>query len=393
MKTRDELDSCIEQCRERVRTARRIVIKLGSRVLVQNAGRPQANRIRGLVREIAACRQEGREVIVVTSGAIGSGMEHLGMKRRPTSLPELQMAAAVGQCRLMALYGRLFSACRCKIGQVLLTHDDLKQRARHLNARNTMLAMLRAGIVPIVNENDVVAVDEIKFGDNDLLASLVVHLVQADLLILLTTADGLRKPAGAGRTRRVAFVGAVTDEVLGLAHGKGGELSTGGMASKLQSARAAAQAGGCVVIADGRRPGVVSGILAGRDVGTLIGPADDGSAMTGRKRWIAYFHRPQGALVVDEGARHAIAEKGKSLLPIGIKAVDGEFGVGAAVDIRGPDGAIVARGLSDYSSGDVRRIMGRHTADIKTILGAEACEEVVHRDNMAVAGGHNEPAR
>ena len=250
-----------------------------------------------------------------------------------------------------------------------------------------MLAMLRAGIVPIVNENDVVAVDEIKFGDNDLLASLVVHLIQADLLILLTTTDGLREPAGTGRTRRVALVESVTDDVLGLARGKGSELSTGGMASKLQSARVAAQTGGCVVIADGRRAGVVSGIMAGRDIGTLIGPEDIGSALSGRKRWIAYFHKPQGALVVDEGARIAIARKGRSLLPIGIKAVEGEFEVGAAVEIRGPDGVIVARGLSDYSSEDIRRIMGHRTDDLKRILGVEAYEEVVHRDNMVVTEG------
>ena len=387
MKTGDELAASIAQYRERVRTARRIVIKLGSRVLVQQTGRPETRRISGLVRDIVACQQDGREVVVVTSGAIGTGMEHLGMKQRPKTLPELQMAAAVGQCRLMALYGRLFAAGRCKIGQVLLTHEDLKHRVRHLNARNTMLAMLRAGIVPIVNENDVVAVDEIKFGDNDLLASLVVHLIQADLLILLTTTDGLREPAGGGRTRRVAFDESVTDEVLSLAQGKGSELSTGGMASKLQSARAAAQTGGCVVIADGRRAGVVSGILAGRDVGTLIGPEDAGNALNGRKRWIAYFHKPQGVLVVDEGARLAIAQKGKSLLPIGIKAVEGEFGVGAAVEIRGPDGVVVARGLSDYSSEDVRRIKGCHTSDLKRILGAEAYEEVVHRDNMVVTEG------
>ena len=393
METPDESASCVERCRERVRTARRIVIKLGSRVLVQRTGRPDARRIRGLVRDIVACRQEGREVVLVTSGAIGSGMEHLGMKRRPTTLPELQMAAAVGQCRLMALYGRLFAAGRCKIGQVLLTHDDLKQRVRHLNARNTMLAMLRAGIVPVVNENDVVAVDEIKFGDNDLLASLVVHLIQADLLILLTTADGLRAPSGARGTRRVPFVESVTDEVLGLARGKGGELSTGGMASKLQSARAAAQAGGCVVIADGRRAGAVSGILAGHDIGTLIGPDNVRGALTGRKRWIAYFNKPQGALVIDEGARLAIQRKGKSLLPIGIKAVNGEFGAGSAVDIRGQDGAVIARGLSAYSSEDVMKIMGRRTDDIKRILGDAAYEEAVHRDNMVVSGGNNEPAR
>ncbi|MDD5677414.1 MAG: glutamate 5-kinase [Kiritimatiellae bacterium] len=372
--------------RQELAQARRIVVKIGSRILVQSSGRPEMRRIRSLIRELAGLRQAGREVVFVTSGAIGAGMEVLGMKRRPINLPELQMAAAVGQSRLMTRYDKLFARERCKVGQVLLTHDDLKHRSRHLNARNTMLTMLGAGVIPVVNENDVVAVEEIKFGDNDLLASLVVHLIDADLLIILTTTDGLREPAISGRTRRVAFLGSITPEVMALASGKGSALSTGGMASKLEAAQAVAKTGAAVVIADGRRSGIIGKILAGADMGTLIRPAADQCAesLTGRKRWIAFFHRPNGALIIDDGARRAIEREGKSLLPIGIRKVDGEFEAGAVVDIKIADQTLVARGLVSYSSHDIRLIQGRRTDAIAGILGAANFEEVIHRDNMAI---------
>ena len=366
--------------------ARRIVVKIGSRVLVQRNGRPDLARLKALVKDLAKLRRESREVVVVSSGAIGTGVFTLGLKQRPTSLPDLQMAAAVGQSRLMALYDRLFAAEKCRVGQVLLTHADLKERQRHLNARNTMMNLLRHGIVPVVNENDVVAVDEIKFGDNDLLASLVAMLIQANLLILLTTVDGLRAPAAAGRTRRVPFLQGVDHESLALAVGKGSELSTGGMASKLQAADAVAGIGTPVVIANGRTPGVLGRILAGADIGTLIatGRAAD---LTGRKRWIGYFHKAQGALVVDEGARKAVAEKGRSLLPIGIKAVEGEFAAGAVVNIRTAEGGAFARGVVDYSSADLRRIQGLHSHEVAALLGSPDYEEVIHRDNMVVLNG------
>jgi glutamate 5-kinase len=231
-----------------------------------------------------------------------------------------------------------------------------------------------------------VAVDEIKFGDNDLLASLVVHLIDADLLIILTTTDGLRQPASSGCSRRVAFLEGVTPAVLELASGKGSALSTGGMASKLEAAHAVAKTGAAVVIADGRQSGIIGKILAGENTGTLIRPAADQRAefLTGRKRWIAFFHKPQGTLVIDEGARRAIERDGKSLLPIGIKKVDGEFETGAAVDIKSLDQTLIARGLVSYSSRDIRLIQGRRTDAIAGILGAANYEEVIHRDNMAI---------
>jgi len=374
--------------RARLGEARRIVVKIGSRVLVQRTGRPDLRRIRLLVRDLAALRRAGREVAVVSSGAIGTGMHALGMKTRPTNLPDLQMAAAVGQSRLMTHYDRLFAAEQCRVGQVLLTHADLKDRQRHLNARNTMMNLLRHGIIPIVNENDVVAVDEIKFGDNDLLASLVALLVQADLLILLTTVDGFRAPTGGGRTRRVPFLGGVTDEELALAVGKGSHLSTGGMASKLQAADMVAKVGAPVVIANGRMPGILARVARGEDVGTLIAPrrTDEQSALDSRKRWIAFFHRAPGALIIDDGARQALVAKGRSLLPIGVRAVEGDFESGSVVNIKTLDGVVIARGVVDYASADIRRIMGHRTDEIAGILGACDYAEVIHRDNLVVLG-------
>ncbi|MFH0881197.1 MAG: glutamate 5-kinase [Lentisphaerota bacterium] len=377
--------------------ARTVVIKIGSRVLVQNNGKPDLRRMEVLAADIAALRKEGRDVVVVSSGAIGTGVHALGMATRPTTLPELQMAAAVGQTRLMTHYDRLFSAHHCSIGQVLLTHDDLKDRRRHLNARNTMIALLRNGIIPIVNENDVVAVDEIKFGDNDLLASLVALLIQADLLILLTTVDGFRIPGAAGRTRRVSCLADVSDDVLQHARGKGSHLSTGGMASKLQAAATVARMGASVVIADGRKDRILSRLLQGEDTGTLLASPQDSAAsgLSGRKRWIAFFHKAQGALLVDDGARAAIAAKGRSLLPIGVRDVEGEFDAGTVVNVQTLQGKVFARGLVEFSSKEIRLIQGRKTSEIEAILGSKDYEEVIHRDNMvildAIKGALHEP--
>ncbi len=379
MKTGNDIRCAIQK-------ARRIVVKIGSRVLVQRSGRPDLRRMRELVRQLAALRKDGREVIVVSSGAIGTGMEALKMKARPTALPDLQMAAAVGQTRLMTNYDKLFVAQGFRIGQVLLTHDDLRDRRRHLNIRNTMMNLLRHNIIPIVNENDVVAVDEIKFGDNDLLASLVTLLIQADLLILLTTVDGFRAPLANGSIRRIPFLRGVSEKDLRQAVGKGSEISTGGMSSKLQSAAMAVKAGIPVIIANGRKDGLLLDILSGKDVGTLISFGTEGTvrSMDQRKRWIAFFHRAQGILIVDDGAREAIEKKGRSLLPIGIKDVEGNFDAGSVVNVKTASGAPFARGVVDYSSGQIRIIKGQRTDQIAALLGSKDYDEVIHRDNMVV---------
>lgn len=260
--------------RQSIADARRVVVKIGSRVLVQKTGRPEHRRIKAIVAELARLQQSGLEVVLVTSGAIGAGMEALGIETRPTALPDLQMAAAVGQSRLMTAYDKMFSTKRCKIGQVLLTHDDFNHTIRQTNACRTIENMLRHKVIPIVNENDVVADEEIRaditLGDNDFLASLVVRLIRADLFIILSTVDGLRAPGVGGRTRRVSYLEKVDKESLALVTGQKGNLSKGGMGSKLRAAELASHAGCHVVIADGRAVGTIGRVMRGEDVGTFV---------------------------------------------------------------------------------------------------------------------------
>ena len=373
--------------RKKLAASRRVVIKIGSRALVQSNGRPDARRMAALVDGIAALHREGREIVVVSSGAIACGLQALGMKKRPADLPTLQMAAAVGQSRLMAAYDRLFARKKCRIGQVLLTHDDLEHRRRHLNARNTMLKLLEHGVIPIVNENDVVSVDEIKFGDNDALASRTAMLVAADLLVLLTTVNGFRATDAKGRSRKVDFLPGVTSETLSHAKGKGSAFSTGGMASKLTSAAEAARMGTAVVIANGRQTGILQKIVAGDNVGTLIpaaGSADATGTLNNRRRWVAFFHHAQGRITVDDGARDALLRRGKSLLPVGIRAVAGDFAPGDLVEILDLAGTPIAQGLSEYSGAELRLLKGLKTEKIRELLGTDAPGEVIHRDNLVV---------
>ncbi len=375
-----------QQTRTALAKAKRIIIKIGTRVLMQDNGELNTRRVNSLIRSIAGLKHAGHEMLFVTSGAIGAGMAALNQKQRPTQLPDLQMAAAIGQSRLMTYYDKIFAKQNSLIGQVLLTHDDLKHRVRHLNARNTILTMLRSGIIPVVNENDVVAVDEIKFGDNDLLASLVVHLIEADALIILTSTDGLREFFPSGRSRRIPYLPSITAETLNLARGKGGELSTGGMRSKLEAAQAVSHAGAFVVIADGRKKNILDQVMAGKDTGTVIAPAKDDShnGLTSRKRWIAFFHKPQGTLTIDKGAEKALVKQGRSLLPVGLTSVTGEFAAGTVVDVRTSDQILIARGVTSYSSRDLKLIRGRHSEELADIIGPAYYEEVIHRDNLAV---------
>ncbi len=260
--------------REGMADVRRIVVKVGSRVLVQKSGRPDARVMRRLIQDLAVLKKTGREVLLVSSGAIGAGMEVLGMRERPHALPELQMAAAVGQSRLMSRYYDLFKAHNCTVGQVLLTHADFQHKVRLSNARRTMHALLRHGVVPVINENDVVADEEIRaglsLGDNDLLAALVVKLIRADLLVMLSSTNGVKQIGEDGRTRRVRYLEAITPKTFRLVNGEGSPLSRGGMLSKLKAARSAAASGCSVVIADGRKPGALPRIMHGKDEGTFI---------------------------------------------------------------------------------------------------------------------------
>jgi glutamate 5-kinase len=260
--------------REDMRHVRRIVVKIGTRVLVQKSGRPESRRMRSLVKELASLRKRGYEVVVVTSGAIGAGMEALGMKGRPTKLPDLQMAAAVGQCRLMAQYDKLFGTERCRVAQILLTRDNFRHKIRMTNARRTVENLLRNGVIPIINENDAVADDEIRadlaLGDNDLLSAMVAKLVRADLLIMLTTVNGVQRPGKSGRSERVKYLESITRKTYSLVSDRSEGLSRGGMTSKLKAAQTVSGAGAGSVIADGRTPGILAKIVGGKDVGTFI---------------------------------------------------------------------------------------------------------------------------
>jgi glutamate 5-kinase len=322
-----------------------------------------------LVDEIAACRQAGREVVLVTSGAVGAGMGALGYARRPRTLAELQACAAVGQSRLMATYERLFARHSQAVAQVLLTHDDLQDHDRHLNARNTLLALLERGVVPIVNENDAVSITELKFGDNDRLSALVACLLPADLLVILTTVDGLIEHYGTPDARVISTVERVDAALESLAGGTTSATAVGGMSSKLQAAKIVMRAGLPLAIASGRKPGVLQRVLAGAAEGTWFVP--QAGKLRGRKRWIAFFHHPKGTLVVDDGAKRALREKGRSLLPPGIVSCEGCFSPGDVVRICDQDGTEFARGLTDYDSAAVMKKERPRT-------------EVVHRDNLVV---------
>lgn len=354
--------------RTALKDAKRIVVKAGSKVLVEHSGRPDEQQLKALVDELAGIQNAGGEVAFVSSGAVGAGLDALNFVKRPKEIPDLQMAAAVGQISLMTLYHDLFKANKITVGQVLLTHDALKDRERHLNARNTLLNLIENRVVPIINENDAISTEEIKFGDNDVLAALVAILIDADALVLLSTTDGLRNG-----DERVSYIEEVDDDILGLVADKADHLSTGGMASKLKSAQLAAHNGVPVVIADGRKPNVLTNIFQGLDEGTLLFPK--AGNMSKRKSWIAFFNRSEGHLVVDNGAAAAL-EKGKSLLPVGIKEVQGTFEVGAMVDIQSLEGEPIARGLVELSSGDIQNLKGQQTAG--------KSGEVIHRDNMVI---------
>lgn len=360
----------------------RVVVKIGSRVLVDDDHMLAEPRVAALVAQMAQLQAQGREVICVSSGAIAAGLRELGLSGRPRDLPSLQAAAALGQARLIDVYRRLFAEHGLSVAQVLLTHADLRARERHLNARNTFNRLLGGSVVPIVNENDTVAVEEIRVGDNDLLSALVACLVRADVLVLLTTVDGLMTRCGAEAGQVIGTVPRITSETYALAGESDSDLSTGGMRSKVQAAQMVTRAGEWAVIANGRAPDVLLRIFQGEPLGTVFEPHSQ--RLRDRKRWIAFFNHPRGELHVDAGAVEAVCRQGKSLLPVGLKAVTGDFRRGAPVRIMDTQGVEIARGLVNYSSDQLRRILGCRSSRIAEILGCCEHEEAVHRDNLAL---------
>lgn len=369
--------------RQSLKQSKRIVVKVGTRVLVNKNGQPNTRRIKHIVDQLATLHQHGHEVTLVTSGAIGAGLQKLKFKSRPKHLPDLQMAAAVGQTQLLELYNQYFSAHKCIISQVLLTHDDLKNRTRHLNARNTLNNLLHHRIIPIINENDVVSVDEIKIGDNDVLSGLVSLLINADLLVLLTSPNGLRQPHASGKTTRVPYLPRVDTAAKNMVTEEINHLSTGGMQTKLAAAQMLVSASGLACVASGLQKNVLIDLIDGKDIGTLIG-TKTGRLTHHRKRWIAYFHKPQGKLTIDTGAAEAICHKNKSLLAKGITQISGQFNSGSLIDIIDSTNRIIARGLSNYTSQDIEKIKGQDSKNIAKILGSADYHEVIHRDNLVI---------
>ena len=361
-----------------IANARRIVVKVGTRAICDEAGRPDRAVIGALAGQVAAAMQRGVSVVLVASGAIGAGMGELGLDDRPKTLPMLQACAALGQGQLMRVFHDAFARRGVRVAQVLLTRDDFEDRTRYLNIRNTLAALGECGALPIVNENDTVAVDEIRYGDNDIIAAHLTNMLAADVLVLLTSVDGVLRDGEV-----LDVIRAVDPEALALAREGRTRLGSGGMASKIAAAGLVTRAGEAAVIANARTPKILTRLLAGKQIGTVFVPA--GRKLSSRRRWIGQAAKPAGKVVVDAGAARAITARGKSLLPSGVTAVEGSFAPGATISIIGPDGEELARGLTNYSAHHIARIQGLKTAQIATALGDKPYDEIVHRNNMTLA--------
>lgn len=368
-----------------LKAARRIVVKVGSS-LVTNEGRGLDEQAIGQwSQELAALVQQGRELIMVSSGAVAEGMKRLGWSTRPKEIHELQAAAAVGQMGLVQMYETKLRECGVGSAQVLLTHADLADRERYLNARSTLLTLLQLGVVPVINENDTVVNDEIKFGDNDTLGALVANLVEADALVILTdqkglyTADPRRDPAA----QFVHVARAGDPQLEAMAGGAGSGIGKGGMITKILAAKRAAGSGASTVIAWGREPRVLQRLCEGEAIGTCL--VAQTAKQQARKQWMADHLQMRGSVVVDAGAVEKIVGEGKSLLPIGMTAVEGDFSRGDVIAVRGPDGAEIARGLANYASPEARLICRKSSGDFERLLGYAAEPEMIHRDNLVLA--------
>lgn len=362
---------------------RRVVIKIGSGVLSDAQGIEPAQ-LDVIAAQIAELRQRGYEIIVVSSGAVAAGKSSLGIVGRPATIPLKQAAAAIGQTLLMRTWGEAFLRHGLTVAQVLLTRDDLANRRRYLNSRNTLMTLLDHQIIPIINENDTVVVDEIRFGDNDNLSALVTSLVEANLLVILSDVSGLydRDPRNDPAAQLISCVERINDEIIAMAGSAGTDLGTGGMATKIKAAKRATLSGIGTAIVNGRVENSLLAFFSGEEIGTLFLPARD--RMTAKKHWIAFSKKARGKLIVDEGARIAMVERGKSLLPSGIIGVEGGFDRGDAVRLCSADGSELATGVINYALTELLRIMGHKSSDIEAILGYKYADEVVHRDNLVL---------
>jgi len=364
--------------------ARRAVIKVGSNVLTKDRGL-NLSVVKSLSRQICRLMDDGMEVILVSSGAMAAGLKKMGLAKRPDEIPRRQAVSAVGQAGLIMEYEKAFGRYGKKVAQILLTSEDLNNRVRYLNARNTLHTLLSWKVVPIINENDTIMVEEIKVGDNDNLAAMITLQMDADVLVNLTDIDGLftRDPRTCADAELIPEVTTIQKEIESLASDIPGALGRGGMLSKIRAARKVTAGGIPMVIASGLKINIVQRLFSGQAHGTFFVPSRE--RLASRKRWIGFTLKPKGTIRIDAGAADAVLRRGKSLLPSGIVSVDGEFDVGAPVEI-GNDAGQLAIGLVNYSSGDIRRIMGLKSGQIKKRLGAKPYDEVIHRDNLTITG-------
>ncbi len=370
--------------RENLAQAKRVVVKVGTSTLTHSTGKLNLWRIEKLVRELADLGNQGKEIILVTSGAVGAGMDLLGLKEKPKTIPEKQAAAAVGQGRLMHTYEKFFSEHGQVVAQVLLTREDSVKRTRYTNCRNTLLTLLKMGVIPIINENDAVAIDELKIGDNDTLSAMVASIVDADVLIILSDIEGVYtdNPQSNPEATLIGEIGDITPAIEALAGGAGSLRGTGGMYTKIQAGKIAVNSGVSMVIASGLRDGVLRDVLAGVNVGTIFLSKEN--RLQVRKRWLAFGARTQGIITVDKGCEKAILSGGSSVLAAGIKKVEGDFEHGNTISVMTMEGREIARGIANYNGRETKKIMGAHTNKLTEILGSKPYDEVIHRDNMVL---------
>ena len=363
--------------------ARRIIVKVGSGVLTRSEGL-NIQAIRSVSRQISHLIDRGKEVLLVTSGAMASGVKKVSLPKRPDELPQRQAAAAVGQAGLIMEYEKAFGRFGKKVAQILLTSEDLSNRKRYLNARNTLNTLLSWQVVPIINENDTVSIAEIQFGDNDNLAAMIALLMDADILINLTVTDGLynKDPRTTDNAELIPMVSAIGKDIEKLASDIPGALNFGGMLSKIKAAKKITAAGIPMVIANGSTPNILEKLFAGKSYGTYFVPRTQ--KLASRKCWIGFTLKPKGFIQIDAGAAAAVLTRGKSLLPSGITAVEGDFDVGAAVEVAKTDQEVIGVGLVNYSAADIRKIMGCKSDQIRDRLGYKPYDEIIHRDNLVV---------
>ncbi len=368
-----------------IQNAKRIVVKVGTSTLTYDTGKLNLNRMELLIRQLTDLQNQGREIVLVTSGAVGVGLGRLGLRERPGTILQRQALAAIGQGLLMQVYEKLFSEYGQTVAQILLTRSDISDRKRYLNARNTILALLKYHVIPIINENDTVATEELKIGQNDALSALVAGLIDADLLILLSDVDGLytADPKIKSNAELIPLVKEITPEITSMASDAVSIFGTGGMITKLEAAKMATAAGSSMILMNGAEPSRIRQIFSGQAVGTVFLSSDQ-AIVSSRKRWIAYGPQVAGELIIDSGAERALIKQGKSLLPSGIVELSGDFEEGDLVKIINVERRELGRGLINYGREQLKKIIGKKCAEIEMILGFKTADEVIHRDNLVI---------